>query len=99
MTARDLGHARGIAFRISIDVVQMTVRQGDRVSIDAQWRIVDPRTGTETVGGDEFSAALRQDGYAAVAQGLSEFLALLADPGRRADQVRRSRRFPPRRPD
>lgn len=79
VSARDLDRARGTAVRITIDVVQMTVRQGDRVSIDAQWRIVDPRGGTETVGADEFSAAVRQDGYAAVAQGLSESLALLAD--------------------
>jgi uncharacterized protein len=79
VAARDLGRARSTAVRITIDVVQITMRQGDRVSIDAHWRIVDPRSGTETVGGDEFSAALRQDGYAAIAQGLSESLALLAD--------------------
>jgi uncharacterized lipoprotein YmbA len=77
--ARDLGRTRSTTVRIAIDVVQITMRQGDRVSIDAQWRIVDPRSGTETVGSDEFSAALRQDGYGAVAQGLSESLALLAD--------------------
>jgi uncharacterized lipoprotein YmbA len=67
------------AINVTVDVVQMTVRRGDRASVETHWRIFDPRTGLDTVGGEVFSAPLRQDGYAAVAQALSECLGLLAD--------------------
>jgi uncharacterized lipoprotein YmbA len=69
----------GAAVKITVDVVQMTVRRGDRASIEAHWRILDPRTKNTVVGGDVFSAPLEQDGYAAVAQSLSDCLGLLAD--------------------
>jgi uncharacterized protein len=69
----------GTAVKISVDVVQVTVRRGDRASIEAHWRILDPRTSKTVMGGDVFSAPVGQDGYAAVAQALSDCLALLAD--------------------
>jgi uncharacterized lipoprotein YmbA len=62
-----------------VTVVQMTVRKSDKASIEAHWRIVGMRTGKEELGGAVFSAPLRQDDYASVAQALSECLALLAD--------------------
>jgi len=67
------------AVKISVDIVQMTVRKGGRASIDTQWRIVEPRTGKERVGGEVFSAPLEEDGYASVARALSDCLSLLAD--------------------
>ena len=79
VAARDLDRSRGTAIKITVDIVQMTVRKGGQAAIAAQWRILDPRAGTEIVGADKFSAALGQDGYAAVAKSLSECLALLAD--------------------
>jgi uncharacterized lipoprotein YmbA len=69
----------GTAVKITVDVVQMTVRRGDRASIEVHWRILDPRDATAVVGGDVFSTPLGQDGYAAVAQALSDCLGLLAD--------------------
>jgi uncharacterized protein len=69
----------GTAVKITVDVVQIAVRKGDRASIEAHWRIVDPRTHKTVVGGDVFSASLGQEGYAAVAQSLSDCLGLLAD--------------------
>ena len=65
--------------KINVDVVQLTVHRGRQASIEAHWRILDPRTGKEAVGGDVFSAPLGQDDYAAVAQALSQCLGLLAD--------------------
>jgi uncharacterized lipoprotein YmbA len=64
---------------ITIEVVQMTVRRGESASIEAHWRILDSRTGKDVVGGEVLSAPVRPDGYAAVAQALSECLGILAD--------------------
>ena len=69
----------GSVVKINVDVVQLTVHRGRQASIEAHWRILDPRTGKEAVGGDVFSAPLGQDDYAAVAQALSQCLGLLAD--------------------
>jgi uncharacterized lipoprotein YmbA len=82
-------HQPGTAIVITVDVVQMTVRRGERASIETHWRILDPRTGKDEAGGEVFSAPLAQDGYAAVAQALSECLGLLAD--RLVAQLRRDR--------
>lgn len=76
----------GAAVKVAVDLVQMTVRRGERASIEAHWRIVDPRAGADVVGSEVFSAAVAQDGYAAVPQALSECLGLLAD--RLAGQMR-----------
>jgi uncharacterized lipoprotein YmbA len=67
------------AVRMTIDVVQMTVRKGERAGIEAHWRIVDPRPGGDVAGSEAFSAPLTHDDYAAVPQALSDCLGLLAD--------------------
>jgi uncharacterized lipoprotein YmbA len=72
--------------KITVDVVQMSVRRGRSASIETHWRIVDPRSGKEQAGAETFSAPLGQDDYAAVAQSLSHCLALLAD--RLTEQMR-----------
>ena len=75
--------ASGAAVKITVDVVRMTTRQGDRVSIETHWRIVDartdPRVAKDAVGIEVFSAPLGPDGFAAVARALSDCLGLLAD--------------------
>jgi hypothetical protein len=65
--------------RINVDVVQMTVHRGRQASIEAHWRISDPHTDKDAVGGEVFSAPLGTDDYSAIAQGLSQCLGLLAD--------------------
>jgi uncharacterized lipoprotein YmbA len=69
----------GAAIKITVDVVQMTARPGDRVSIEAHWRIIDARKSSELAGSEVFSAHLTPDTYAAIARGLSECVAHLAD--------------------
>jgi uncharacterized lipoprotein YmbA len=69
----------GTTARIAVDIVDVTVRRGQRASIEARWRIFDVRTGKDVVGGDAFSAPLSEDGYANVARALSVCLGLLAD--------------------
>jgi uncharacterized lipoprotein YmbA len=69
----------GSVIKVDVDVVQMTLHRGREASIEAHWRILDPRTGKDVTGGDVFSAPVGQDDYAAVAQALSRCLALLAD--------------------
>jgi uncharacterized protein len=75
------------AVKVTVDLVQMTVRRGERASIEAHWRIVDPRNGGDVIGSEVFSAPVAQDGYAPVPQALSECLGLLAD--RLAGQMQR----------
>jgi uncharacterized lipoprotein YmbA len=71
--------ASGAPIKITVDVVQMTARQGDRVSIETHWRIVDPRKPADLAGNEVFSAPLGQDSYAAIAQALSDCLGNFAD--------------------
>lgn len=78
--------ARSAAVKVTVDLVQMTVRRGERASIEAYWRIVDPRAGVDVAGSEVFSAPVAQEGYGAVPQALSECLGLLAD--RLAGQMR-----------
>jgi uncharacterized lipoprotein YmbA len=79
VAAQSAGRSGAGTVKVTVDLVQMTVRRGDRASIEAHWRIVDPRTGGDVVGSQVVSAPVAQDGYAAVAQALSECLGLLAD--------------------
>ena len=67
------------ALKVTVDIVHMSARKGGRVTVGTHWRIFNARGGQEAAGGEEFSAPVAQDGYAAIAQALSECLALLAD--------------------
>jgi uncharacterized protein len=69
----------GSLVKINVDVVQLTVQKDRQASIEAHWRILDPRTGKESVGSEVFTAPLSQNDYASVAQALSQCLAQLAD--------------------
>jgi uncharacterized lipoprotein YmbA len=72
-------HGNDARIKILIDVVQVTIRKGQRAGIEAHWRIIGAHAGTEAVGGEMFSVPLGGQDYAAVAQALSDCLALLAD--------------------
>jgi hypothetical protein len=76
---REVNRSRVPAIDITVNVVQMTVHRGEKARLEARWRIHDPRTGADTAGGGEFAAALSGEGYASVAQALSECLGALAD--------------------
>jgi len=65
--------------KVAVDIVQMTMRNGEGTSIEAHWHIVDSRTGKDQLGGEVFSATSGQDDYAALARALSRCLGLLAD--------------------
>jgi len=67
------------AVTVTVDLVQVTVHKGERASIEAHWRILDTRTGGDSVGSEVFSAPVGREVYAAVPQALSECLGLLAD--------------------
>jgi uncharacterized lipoprotein YmbA len=73
------GHSGTAAIKLAIDIVQVTIHKGARASIETHWRILDGRTGKETIGGDVFGASMGQDDYAGVVQAISECLGLLAD--------------------
>jgi uncharacterized lipoprotein YmbA len=75
----DMGRSKNTDLRISVDLVQITLQRGGQARIEAQWQIVDTHSGKVVVGGGDFSVALADGDYAAVAQSLSECLGLLAD--------------------
>jgi len=79
VTGQGLIQPAGAAIKVTIDLVRVTVRSGKQASMDAHWRILDTRTGTESFGGDVFSAPLAEEGYAAVPRALSDCLGQLAD--------------------
>ena len=79
VVGRSLASANGPAVKLSVSVVQMTLRSGDKASLETQWRITDARRAKEEVSGATFSSPLRGKDYAGVAQAVSECLALLAD--------------------
>jgi uncharacterized protein len=86
VSAHDTGRSKDIDVRISVDIVQMTLHRGGQARIETHWQILNLHTGKALVGGGEFSAALPDGDYAAIAQSLSECLALLAD--RLVEQMR-----------
>jgi uncharacterized lipoprotein YmbA len=73
------GDAGAAAFKMRLDLVQVSMYRGGRASMEAQWRILDVRTGKDVMGHDMFSAPLKDDSYAAAAQALSDCLGLIAD--------------------
>ncbi len=79
VAGQSTGRPGDAAVKVTVDLVQVTVRRGERASIEAHWRISDPRTGGDVVGSELFSAAVAQDDYAALPQALSACLGLLAD--------------------
>jgi uncharacterized lipoprotein YmbA len=79
VTGQGLIQPAGAAIKVTIDLVRVTLRTGKQASIDAHWRILDTRSGTENLGGAVFSAALSEESYVAVARALSECLSQLAD--------------------
>ena len=83
-----LNNANGAAIKLTVDIIQVWMRRGERARIETHWRIQGPRAGQEASGAEIFSAPLGQEGYAAVAQAWSECVALLAD--RLAEQMPRA---------
>ena len=76
---QSVSHTGQSPVKMTVEVVQMSARKGERASIEAHWRILDPRSSGDVVGSEVFSSPLAQDDYAAVPQALSECLGLLAD--------------------
>ncbi len=74
-----LSHLGEPALKVTVEVVQVTARRGQQVSIDAHWRIADLLAGKEWAGGEVFKAPLAEEDYAGVARALSDCLGLLAD--------------------
>ncbi|MDP9082833.1 MAG: PqiC family protein [Pseudomonadota bacterium] len=76
---RSFDRPDSLSIKITVELVQLSLRQSGSASIEAHWRIIDPRAGTDWVEGSVFETPLRNGGYASVAQALSECLGLLAD--------------------
>jgi uncharacterized protein len=72
------GSAQGAKASIIVNVVQLSVRQGQSVSMETNWRIVNGGS-TDLLGSAVFSATLDGEDYAAIARGISSCVALLTD--------------------
>ncbi len=88
LVGHNVSRSSAPAIKITVDMVQVWMRRGARASIETHWRILDTRNGKEVAGGDIFTAPLGQEGYATVAQALSQCIAKLAD--RLAEQMPRT---------
>jgi uncharacterized protein len=64
---------------MKVDIVRMSAQRGGHASIEAHWRIVDGKAGTDEIGSDRFEAPVDGDGYAPVAQAYSRILSALAE--------------------
>jgi uncharacterized protein len=64
---------------IAVDVDEVSARLGGQLSIEAHWRITDMASGKVTLGRDVFAGPAHSQSYAAVADGLSAAVGLLAD--------------------
>jgi uncharacterized lipoprotein YmbA len=73
------GQSNVPAITVNVDVVQMSARKGSTAMLEAHWRIVEPATNYDQLGGELFTAPLNGGEYSAIAQALSACLASLAD--------------------
>jgi uncharacterized protein len=76
---RGFDQATAPAIKAKVDIVQMSARKGGRAVLEAHWRIVDPASDSDQLGGGVFAAPLNGDEYAAIAQAFSMCLASLSD--------------------
>jgi uncharacterized protein len=65
--------------KIYLNLDQVRAMPGQQISIEAHWRISDSSTGKVGVGREALVCPLQSPGYAAVAQGLSSCVGVLAD--------------------
>ena len=64
---------------VDVAIVRMSAHQGGRATLESRWRIVDPASQTDLIGGETFTAPIEGDGYAAIALAFSTCLASFAD--------------------
>jgi uncharacterized protein len=65
--------------KIRVDIVRMSVRSGGPATLEAHWRVIDARRGTDEVGGETFESPAAGEDYAALARAFSSDLGSLAD--------------------
>jgi uncharacterized lipoprotein YmbA len=82
---RGFDQAKTPSIRLKVDIVQMSARRGGNAVLEAHWRIVDPQSDVDQLGGEVFSAPVSGEDYAAIAAAFSTCLASLAD--RLADKL------------
>ncbi len=82
---RDFDQANSMPVRMKIDIVRMSALKGSRATLEVHWRIVDPASQSDLIGGETFTAPFEGDDYAGVARAFSTCLAALAD--RLADKL------------
>jgi uncharacterized lipoprotein YmbA len=76
---RGFDQAGANPIHIKIDVVRLSARRGGQATLEAHWRIVDPASQADLLGGETFTAPIEGEDYAAIAQAFSACLASLAD--------------------
>jgi uncharacterized lipoprotein YmbA len=65
--------------RMQVDIVRMSAHRDGRAVLESHWRIVDPASQTDVLGGETFSAPIGGDDYSAIAGAFSACVASLAD--------------------
>jgi hypothetical protein len=65
--------------RIIVEIDQVNARLADHLSIETHWRVVDVRSGKETLGRDTFVSPQQPQSYTEFAAAMSACIGLLAD--------------------
>jgi uncharacterized protein len=65
--------------RIVVEIDQVNARLADHLSIETHWRVIDARSGKETLGRDTFVSQQQPQSYTEFAAAFSDCVALLAD--------------------
>lgn len=76
---RGFDQATTPSIKLKVDIVQMSARKGGNAVLEAHWRIVDPQSDSDQLGGEVFTAPVSGEEYAAIAEAFSTCLASLAD--------------------
>jgi hypothetical protein len=79
VAGRGFDQADAQAVHMNVDLVRMSVEQGGPATVEAHWRIIDPRTKTDLIGGEIFTAPIEGGDYDSTAKAFSTCLAALAD--------------------
>jgi uncharacterized lipoprotein YmbA len=79
MTAHRSSAAGMRSASISVEVVQLNLRQGSGVRLEARWRVEDGRDGNLAQGRETFTAPAADGGFASMARSIDACLASLAD--------------------
>lgn len=65
--------------KTQVDIVQVIIKRGEHVTLEAHWRITATKAGIDSLGSERFDAAIIDTSYAGIARAISVCLGSLGD--------------------